>query len=328
MTNMRLRYALCAMLLTAFVTALSQTPPAEGNQGSQMDGGKDTVVDGGIDQNITDGKGMMMGKKVAQVDGGIDPLTEENPYFILVGEAEKAIGEQAYDEAAARIIDAMAVEPDNPGNIMLMSNLGMVYSYMDRDSLAIATLDEVMRRAPRMTVALVNRGKVKLKMQKNDDAYKDFERVLAMDSLNTDALYFRGMLALYSGNKAQATADLEQLHAILPEQARTWIALSTLYSMTGRDREAAKYFEKLIEACPSVEFYAGLAGCYLALENLSEASRVISEGLKLYGHDPELYYYRAWLNRERFRFDDAKRDAQLALKYGASPEKVGKLFKR
>lgn len=257
-----------------------------------------------------------------------DPIIDENPYYILMGEAEKAISENNFEEAAARLIDAMAVEPNNPGNLLLMSNLGIVYSCLDRDSLALATLDEVNRRAPNMTVALVNRGRIKLKCDMAEEAYEDFSKVILLDSLNTDARYFRGMMALYGGQRETAETDLKIVGDLEPETIRTYAALSALYSLTGRNREAAKYFEKLIEKEPSAEYYAGLAGCYLAMEELSDASRVINEGLTVYNKDPELYYYRAWLNRDRFRLDDAKADASKAIKYGASPEKVLKLFKR
>ncbi|MDE5553863.1 MAG: tetratricopeptide repeat protein, partial [Muribaculaceae bacterium] len=229
---------------------------------------------------------------------------------------------------AARLIDAMAVEPNNPGNLLLMTNLGMVYSCLDRDSLAIATLDEVNRRAPNMSVALLNRGRIKLKLNKNDEALDDFNKVISIDSLNADARYFRGMMALYGGDKETAESDLNVIKNSQPERVRTLAALGALYSMTGRNKEAIKYFEKLIEKEPSPEYFANLAGCYLAVENLTEASRVISEGLKLYSHDPELYYYRAWLNRDRFRLDDAHDDARLAIKYGASQKKVNDLFNR
>ena len=108
----------------------------------------------------------------------VDPAIDENPYYILMDEAEKSIAEEKYEEAAARLIDAMGVEPDNPGNLLLMTNLGIVYSCLDKDSLAIATLDEVSRRAPNMTVAIANRGRIKMKINRTDEAYKDFSRVI------------------------------------------------------------------------------------------------------------------------------------------------------
>lgn len=256
----------------------------------------------------------------------IDPETEEDPYFILMGEAEKAIANENYEEAAARLIDAIGLKPGNPSNLILMSNLGMVYSCLDRDSLAIATLDEVNRQAPKMTAAIMNRARIKLKINDSEGAYEDFSKVIELDSMNTDARYFRGMMALYGGKKDMAEEDFKILEQKQPTRIKTYAALGTLYSMTGREREAVKYLTKLIEVDPNPEFYATLAGCYLVLEELSDASTVISEGLKRYSHDPELYYYRAWLNRDRFRLDEAHEDAKLAIAYGASPERVKALF--
>lgn len=258
----------------------------------------------------------------------VDPNSEEDPYFILMGEADKAIAEKNYEEAAARLIDALGVEPGNPANMILKTNLGMVYSELGRDSLAIATLDDVISQAPRMTVAILSRGKLNLKTNRTDSAMSDFSRVIQLDSLNADARYFRGMMSLYDGDKESAETDFTVLESSQPESIRASLALATLYSMTGRELKACEYFKKLIEKEPSPEYYSALAGCQLAIEELSEASATISEGLKLYPIDPELYYYRAWLNRDRFRLDEAHDDAGKAIRCGASKEKVEALFKK
>lgn len=55
---------------------------------------------------------------------------------------------------------------------------------------------------------------------------------------------------------------------------------------------------------------------------------MIDSGLKRFGPDPELYYYRAWLNRDRYRLDDAHADAVRAIELGANKSKVDALFSR
>lgn len=79
---------------------------------------------------------------------------------------------------------------------------------------------------------------------------------------------------------------------------------------------------------PAPEYFSGLAGCLLALDEFSRASEAIDAGLKRYANDPELYYYRAWLNCKRYRFDDAHRDAEKAISLGANPARVNALFER
>lgn len=254
------------------------------------------------------------------------PDDEEDPYFLLCGQADKAIIDGDYSEAAARLIDAMSIRPAAPENILLMSNLGMVYSYMDRDSLALETLNEALRRAPKMRTVLQNRAKVLLKLGQDKEAYQDFGQVIDGDSLNVEARFYHGTIALYHGNLPTAEEDFLVLKSIEPKSSPTAEALSALYSMTERDREAIPYFESLIASEPAAEYYAGLAGCQLALQRLSEASATITEGMEKFPNDPELYYYRAMLNRDRYRLDDAHADAAKAIKLGLEPSKVKALF--
>lgn len=256
------------------------------------------------------------------------PDDEEDPYFLLCGQADKAIKDGDYDEAAARLIDAMSIRPDSPQNILLLSNLGMVYSYMGRDSLALATLDEAHRKAPAMRTVLSNRARVLLRMGRDNEAYRDYTAVLAADSLNADARYYHGTMALYSGDIDTAGRDFAVLESVAPDATDTAIALSTFYSTTGRDKEAIPYLKKVIATEPSPVYYAALAGCHLALQQLSDASATLAEALKKYPHDPELYYYRAMLNRDRYRLDEAKADAREAVRLGLSPAKAKALFEQ
>ena len=98
---------------------------------------------------------------------------EERPYFLLIDQCEQALREQKYDDAALRLIEAMSVEPRNPLNVALMSNLGMIYYYNEQDSLALATLDEAIRRSPRLVSTHEHRARVLLGMGRDDDAYDE-----------------------------------------------------------------------------------------------------------------------------------------------------------
>lgn len=265
---------------------------------------------------------------VAQAVDPQVPEDEEDPYFLLCGQADEAVKEGKYDDAAARLIEAMSIRPDSPENILLLSNLGMIYCYMDRDSLALATLDEAHRRAPAMRTVLSNRGRVLLKLGRDKEAYRDFSSVIEADSVNADARYYRGTIALYSGNLEQAEKDFDVLRTQKPEDLTTATALSSLYFLTNRNKEAIPYLKRIIEDDPAAEYYASLAACYLALGNLTEASATLAEAFAKYPSDPELYYYRAMLNRDRYRTDDAHRDAKMAVKLGLSPAKAKALFEK
>lgn len=253
---------------------------------------------------------------------------EENPRYLLAGQADQAIAEGKYDEAVARLIEAISICPNCPDNALLLSNLGMVYAYDNKDSLALDALDRALEIAPAMRTVQANRARVLLKMGRDEQAYQAYTGLLAVDSLNIDARYYRGMMALYRGDANTAEGDFQVLRDSLPLDMETARALSALYSLTGRNSQAVPYFRRLIESEPSAEYYAALAGCYLADRKFTDASAVIGEGLNLYPNDGELYYYRAWLNRDLFRPAEARSDARLAEEFGVDPRRTRALFEQ
>lgn len=258
----------------------------------------------------------------------VDSIYDENPYFILMGEADRAIVSRDWNEAVARLNDAVAVDPANPSNALVYCNLGFCQSCLGNDSLALEAYDRSLEIAPRMSMALMGRGRSLLSLNRDHEAFEAFDELLEVDSLSQEGRFFHGMMALYGGNAEIAETDFNVLRSVAPDEDDTYIALSTLYSLTGREREAIPYLTLLIASHPDAEYYSALAGCYLALGQLSEASATIHDGLELFPSDPELYYYRAWLYRDMYRPDDAKRDARKAVELGASPVRVNALFEK
>lgn len=247
---------------------------------------------------------------------------DERPYFILVGESENAVAAGDYDTAALRLIEAMSVEPANPLNVALMSNLGMIYYYDEKDSLALVTLDEAVRRAPRLIGAREHRARVLMGMGRDRDAYDEYAAIIDIDSINTDARYYHGMMALYAGDLKTAEADFAIMERVVPVSRKNYMAHATLFAMTGRDQQAIPLLRKLIDLEKMPEHYAQLAGCLIAVDNLDGASRTIGEGLSLFKEDPELLYYRAILNKKRYMYADAVRDAMRAVELGVSRAKL------
>jgi tetratricopeptide (TPR) repeat protein len=251
----------------------------------------------------------------------------KTPYFVLIDDAEKAIEATQYDVAINKLITAMATEPSNPLNIALLSNLGMVYYYNEQDSLAMVTLNEVVKRSPRLVSGHENRARVLTGLGRDKEAYDEYAKIIEIDSVNTDARYYHGMMALYSGNREIAERDFAVLEKIVPYSRRTYLAKGTLLALTGQDREAIPYLRKLLDYDAYAEYYAQLAGCLIAVEDFNEATDVIAKGMERYPNDPELYYYRALLNRKRYLNADARRDADKAIKLGADKHRVESIFK-
>lgn len=252
---------------------------------------------------------------------------DERPYFLLIGQSEESLADNDYEAAGLRLVEAMAIEPDNPLNVALLSNLGMIYYYNEQDSLALATLDEAIRRSPRLVGAYENRARVLIGMNHDREAKADYETIIELDSLNVDARFMHGMMSLYDGKLDRAEADFAVLKRIVPLWNKTKLAYATMYSMTDRNREAISLFRELIDREKLPEYYSTYVGCLIAVDSLDEAGKVLGDAIRMFPDDPELYYWRAVLNHKRYMPDDAHDDARRAISLGANPAKVHDIFK-
>lgn len=237
---------------------------------------------------------------------------EEDPYFLLSEQADKAIADGRYGDAEDRIIEAIGLRPNAPSNLLLLSNLGMIYAYTDRDSMAIATFDHILSKAPNMRTVVGHRARVLLKLGKLMDAYDGYERLLEIDSLNTEGRFYHGMLALMARDTISAERDFYILKSIDPDGDATAVGLATLLTEQKKTREALPYVRRMAEAEPSPENYALLAKSLIELEKLSEAGSVIADALKKYPDSWELYLQRAALHRALYEYDAANDDEIVA----------------
>ncbi len=106
---------------------------------------------------------------------------------------------------------------------MLLSNVGMFQFYRGEDSLALHTLSEARAIAPASTVILNNRAKILRHMGREQDAMKDYDKVIEMDSLNYDAYFNRGYLRLVHGDSVGPNLTWPHLSACAPTTpTRCW----------------------------------------------------------------------------------------------------------
>lgn len=252
---------------------------------------------------------------------------EERPYFLLIDQSEKALEEGDYENAALRLVEAMSVEPDNELNVALLSNLGMIYFYNEQDSMALVVLDKAIERAPRLIAPREGRARVLVANRRDSEAFEEYGNILEIDSINTNARFVHGMMALYSGKLQIALDDIAVLERVIPVSSLTTLAKATLYSMTGNEIEAISLFRKLIETDPAPEYFSRLTACLITVDNLGDASDTIGKWGEYYPDDAQMYYYRALLNKKRYLVDDAQRDAKRAIELGADPVKVASIFK-
>ncbi len=257
---------------------------------------------------------------------GVYADDEESSYLKLAGAADEAIAEENWADAEQYMLEAMRLEPTNPSNVMLLSNLAIVRFQMGEDSLALATINDAHEMAPVSVTVLNNRAYIQSVMGHLKEAYDDYTRILELDSTLVEPRIRHTLIALKNGNFAVAEQDFVVLNRLAPTDDGTYIAGALLYSSTNRPAEAISYYTKLLQKDPAAEYYSGRAECYIRTQQYNEASADIADGMKMYPNDSEFYLLRAWLNKLRYRYDDAKADGERAIQMGADPERVSRVL--
>lgn len=243
---------------------------------------------------------------------------QNNDYFEYMGKADEAIAAGDWEEAEKCLLSAIMSDPTNPTRVMILSNLGLVQYNLGRDSLALNSLNEAHRMAPRSAKVLTNRAEVLVAMGKDEDAYADYEEILSIDSTRVDALYIHSLLGLRLGRFEDALADCRRLEDVAPDSYDMHLAYGSYYTAIKDWQFAVPHYTALIASDPSAALYCARAVCYLMLDKLNEASSDISSGLELEPENSELYFYRAHLNKKRFMTDDARADMKRALELRAA----------
>lgn len=233
-------------------------------------------------------------------------------YVGCVEEAERAIAKGNYELAAEWLKEAMASDPSNANNVLLLSNLGMVQFYDGKDSLALNTLSQARAIAPGSVTILANRARVLDHMGRREDALSDLTLAIEADSTYAPARYERGALRLDSGDLAGAEADMLAHRGLMPKARQSLLALAIIYSSTGRSLDAIKAYTELLDGHADADLLSARAMCRMDLGQLPEAADDIQEGLNIAPEEPGLYLCRARLNRLRYREGDAEADERRA----------------
>lgn len=247
-------------------------------------------------------------------------------YLKYIELADGAVAKKDWDHAEQLLRAAMEAEPSNPQNVMLLSNIGMFQFYRGEDSLALHTLSEARAIAPAATVILANRAKVLQHMGRVDDALKDYDRLIEMDTVNYNGYFERGYILLQRGDSIGARRDFSRLEQLRPDDPNTLLVLAVMYSNLGHHTEAISYYNRLIDKVQKPEFYTGRAMSRLIKGDLLEAADDIARGLELAPEDGELYFCRAYLHLLQYRKDEAEADAKQAVRFGVSQERIDELF--
>lgn len=242
--------------------------------------------------------------------------------FSLMGKADDAISHEDWAEAERYLLEALEVNPEDPTNVLLMSNLGIVQFNMGRDSLALATLDSAVKIAPSSVTVLSNRAVVRTGTGDLNGATEDYTRITEIDSTLIEPHFYLALMALTRADSTLVRAHANHIIRLAPDSFEAAVIMSQVHTSEGRHNLALPYYTQILKLDKQPEYYAARALCNLHLDDLNAAADDIASGLALDPENAELYLYRAMLNKMRYRPDDALVDARRAVLLGMDRDTV------
>lgn len=241
-------------------------------------------------------------------------------YYKLIDSAQVRIKAQDWAGAEDYIRRAIATEPHNNTNSMLLSNLGTLQRFQGKLDDAIKNYTLALDMTPNAVTLLLNRAAVFMQRGSIDAAKADFEKVRSLDENEEESRYTLGMLAMDQGDYDTAEGLFNEIRKVNSKSVLANEGLGMMFKEKGDYARGVVYLSEAINHDPNPTLLGNRADCYLVLKQLNNASNDIQTALEQDPDDGYLYLLRAKLNKMRFNRNDMKRDIKLAIEHGVSEE--------
>lgn len=241
-------------------------------------------------------------------------------YYQLIDSAQVRIKHEDWAGAEDYIRRAIATEPSNNTNSMLLSNLGTLQRFQGKLEDAIKNYTLALDMTPNAVTLLLNRAAVLMQTGNMDAAKADFEKVRSLDENEEESRYTLGMLAMDQGDYDTAEALFNEIRKVNSKSVLANEGLGMMFKEKGDYAKGVIYLSEAIRHESNPTLLGNRADCYLVLKQLNNASNDIQTALEQAPDDGYLYLLRAKLNKMRFNRNDMKRDIKLAIEHGVNKE--------
>lgn len=246
-------------------------------------------------------------------------------YQELTERAIAATEQDSLRQAERYIQEALQLEPANPHNVLLFSNLGTIQRRLKKYDLAEESYTFALNFVPRAVPILLNRATLYMEMGKLDAARVDYSMVLDLDKDNKEALLMRAYIYMQMHDYKASEADYKHLLKADPSDFNGRLGLATLQQKMGKPDEALLVVNTLIAECAKDEdvdeatramLYVARAGIEKDLQHPELALVDLEEAIRLDPAQPEAYLVRGQIYLSQEKKTLAKRDFEQAIARG------------
>lgn len=233
--------------------------------------------------------------------------------------------QDSLSQAEEYIRQALKLEPANPHNALLFSNLGTIQRRQHQYEQALESYNFALNIAPRTVPILLNRAAIYLELGKNNLAQADYSLVLDLEKDNEEALLMRAYIYMQQRDYKMAKTDYERLLRINPANYNARLGLATLEQKEAKYEEALIILNDMLAAkgehsqlsdLQRAMLYVARAGVEKDMQHTDMALLDLAEAIQLDESQIEAYLIRGEIYLAQKKKELAKRDFEKAISLG------------
>ncbi len=259
-------------------------------------------------------------------------LNAQSKYKDLSSQAIDYIERDSFEQAEVLLKQAMNLEPANPYNALLFTNLGLIQKRMGRYEQAIESYTLAINMAPEVIPVILDRAALYAELGMNDRAFYDYTKVLDLDVNNKEALLMRAYIYMLRRDYKLANTDFRNLLKLDSNHYNARLGLITLKQKEKNFKEALEDVNKmLLDYSQDAVLYVARADIEremeypdLAITDLDEAIRISPDLVDAYLLRGDIYLLQGKKSQAKSDFEKAVR---LGVPYAQLSERINQCKK-
>lgn len=223
---------------------------------------------------------------------------------------------------------AMKIEPANPLNYALLTNLGTIQRRQGKLDDALLSYSSALSGHSNDITILENRASLYTELGDTEKALNDYNTLLFVHPNHQESLYCRGLIYVQTKNFLWAEQDFDKLLELNEKSVRARMGHATLEKMRGNFDESERIYNYLINEMPREWIlYEGRADLYFMMGKNARAMADIEKVFVESKPTAALYILRGKIKLAQYEKERAAIDFKKAASMGYDPIVVEELMK-
>ena len=226
---------------------------------------------------------------------------------------DRVLAAEDYSEALKHYDGA--IDPRNPDSLNLYRRATSLHAMGETDR-ALSDYSDAIRVDPGNSLAFLGRGVLLATRKRSyNRAVEDFDKVLALQPENVDALIARGNAYSQLGDNGRALADLDRAVQLAPDNAQAYVIRGLANNRRGQKQLAMQDYQTALKYAPRYPQALANRAALLSQEGkYDQAIADLDESIKADADNPVAYYNRGYAYFAKHQYDKALADYDAAIK--------------